>query len=154
MNHGKQILIGLGNPILGDDGVGWKAAEAIALLHVTGLEIDCLAGGGLSLMERLVGYDSAIIIDALSTNQVPKGSVSVFALEDLKNPFSGHLGSAHETNLRTALELGRQLGAHLPRQVMIVGIETPDVYDFNDKLSTELAAAVPLAVQAALDLIH
>ena len=153
LNTEKLLLIGLGNPILGDDGVGWKVAEAIAAQQIAGLEIDFQAGGGLSLMERLVGYDRAILIDALDTGQVAKGTVRVFALETLLNPFWGHLGSAHETNLLTALEMGRRLGAHLPAQVLVVGIETPDVYDFSDTLSPALAAAVPAATAAALALI-
>ena len=154
MNHEKIIILGLGNPILGDDGVGWKVAEKIAEQAPDGIEVDFLAGGGLSLMERLVGYDRAILIDAIDTGQVPKGSVRLFPLESLLNPFLGHLGSAHETNLLTALTLGRKLGAHLPAQVLIVGIESADVYDFNDTLSEALTAAIPAAVKTALDLIH
>ena len=154
MNNEKTILLGLGNPILGDDGVGWKVAEVIAELAPAGIEVDFLAGGGLSLMERLVGYDRAIIIDAIDSGQVPKGTVRLFPLESLCNPFLGHLGSAHETNLLTALTLGRKLGAHLPGQVLIVGIESAEVYDFNDTLSEELTAAIPAAVKTALDLIH
>jgi Ni,Fe-hydrogenase maturation factor len=53
-----------------------------------------------------------------------------------------------------ALKLGRRLGAYLPEKVMVVGIESLDVVDFNDKLSEDLAAAIPIAAQTVLDLIH
>jgi hydrogenase maturation protease len=154
MTDPKTIVIGLGNPILGDDGAGWKVAEFLRDRLPPGIEVDFLAGGGLSVMERLVGFDRAVIVDALNTATVAKGQVQVFALESLSNPFLGHLGSAHETNLQTALNLGRSLGAHLPTCVMVVGVESPDVYDFDDALSPEIEAAVPPAAQAVLDLIH
>lgn len=154
MNPKKIILIGLGNPILGDDGAGWKVVEFLAGQIPADIEVDTLAGGGLSVMERLVGFDQVIIVDAINTGKVSKGCVQVFPLEELSNPFLGHLGSAHETNLQTALELGRRLGVHLPEKVMVVGIESLDVFDFNDTLSADVAAAIPTAAQTVLDLIH
>ena len=149
------IVIGLGNPLLGDDGVGWKVVEVLnPQLARSGIETDLLAGGGLSLMERLIGYGKAIIVDSIYTGHLPKGTVTVFPLEALENPFAGHSGSAHETNLLTALEVGRSLGVALPEQVMIVAIESPDIYDFDDKLSPTVAAAVPPAQDAVIQLIR
>ncbi len=148
------IVIGLGNPLLGDDGVGWKVVEALqAQLTSSGIETDLLAGGGLSLMERLVGYTNAIIVDSMYTGREPKGTVQAFPLEALENPFAGHTASAHETNLQTALEMGRRLGAVLPEKVMIVAIESPEIYDFNDQLSPPVAAAVIPACEAVIQLI-
>ncbi len=149
------IVIGLGNPFLGDDGVGWKVVDSLGPhLAQSGIETDLLAGGGLSLMERLVGYGNAIIVDSIYTGRQPKGKVTVFPLEALENPFAGHTGSAHETNLLTALEVGRRLGVSLPEQVMIVAIESPDIYDFDDLLSPAVAAAVLPARDAVLQLIR
>ncbi len=148
------LVIGLGNPLLGDDGVGWKVVEALQpQLAQAGIETDLLAGGGLSLMERLIGYGSAIVVDSIYTGRQPKGAVTVFPLEALENPFAGHTGSAHETNLATALAMGRKLGAVLPDQVMIVAIESPDIYDFDDHLSPPVAAAVPSAQEAVIKLV-
>ena len=185
------LIVGLGNPLLSDDGVGWRVAEELRTLLIDAqpcipqghleanhppakhrleqpspytlavrgyrgqtLEIDTLAGGGLSLMERLVGYDRAILIDAMQSGQ-PVGTVRVFQLEELENPFAGHLGSTHETNLQTALEIGRQLNAHLPQPgaINVVAVEAQTVYDFSEKLSPQVAAAVPAAVHAVLKLI-
>ena len=132
----KVIVIGLGNPVLGDDGVGWRVAELVKeQVNDQAIEVDFLAGGGLSVMERLVDYDTAVIIDAINMGDVPVGTVRVLKLTDLPNPFAGHLGSAHETSLFTAMQLGRSLGARLPEQVMIVAIESPYVYDFSEELT-------------------
>jgi len=148
----KTLILGLGNPLLGDDGVGWRVAEQIRS-QVTDpeVEVDCLAGGGLSLMERLIGYDRAILIDAMFAGQAPPGQLSCFDLEQLSDPTAGHLSSAHETSLKTALQLGLKLGLSLPAEVRVVAIEAQHVYDFSEELSAPVAAAVPTAVQCIVD---
>jgi hydrogenase maturation protease len=150
----KTLVVGLGNPLLGDDGVGWHVAERLQQqLLSPGVEIDTLALGGIGLMERLIGYQRAIIIDALKTGHFPNGTVHSFHLDELENPFAGHLGSAHETNLQTALELGRDLGTDLPVEVTVIAIESPYIYDFSDQLSPEVAAAVEIAAQLVSNLV-
>jgi len=144
----KTLILGLGNPLLGDDGVGWRVAEAVRP-QVTNpeVEVDCLAGGGLSLMERLIGYDRAILVDAMTTGRAPQGTVSCFDLEQLPDPTASHLTSVHETSLKTALRLGASLELALPQKVLVVAIESQQVYDFSEELSPPVMAAVPKAVQ-------
>lgn len=151
----KTIIVGLGNPLLGDDGVGWRVAEQVRdqlaeLTTSAPVEVECLSLGGLSLMEHLVGYERAILIDAITTAENPLGSVACFPLEDLPNRAAGHLSSAHDTTLQTALRVGRSMGAQLPEQIIIVAVESQNVYDFSEQLSPPVAEAVPLAVQAVL----
>ncbi|MBI5713137.1 MAG: hydrogenase maturation protease [Chloroflexi bacterium] len=64
----KTVVIGLGNPILGDDGVGWRVVEAVQeQINDSSVDVDCAAVGGITLMEHLIGYDRAILIDAVIT---------------------------------------------------------------------------------------
>ena len=153
----KTLVLGLGNPLLGDDGVGWRVAQQVRdQIADETAEVDFHAGGGLSLMERLVGYDRAIIIDAINTQRAPQGSVSCFALDDLPAEWrdaASHLASAHETNLQTALIVGRQMDAVLPNKIVIVAIESQQVYDFTETLSPAVANAMPQAVQFVLNQI-
>lgn len=147
----RTLVLGLGNPLLGDDGAGWRVVEALRPLAAAwgaAVELDCHAGGGLALMERLVGYDQAIVIDAVHLGCGPVGSVACLPLEALPDPCGGHLASAHEASLPVALALGRQLGAALPRQVVIVGIEALPVFEFSEGLSPAVAEAVPVAARA------
>ena len=155
----KTIIIGLGNPILGDDSVGWRVAEQVrqsielaGALHPD-LDIDFLALGGISLMERMVGYDRAIIIDALTTGQKPVGTVFHFPIEDLPDLTADHMTAIHDTSLPVALKLGHTMGAHLPRTIDIIGIETVSVFDFSEELSPPVAQAVPQAVHQVLELM-
>lgn len=149
----KTLVIGLGNPILGDDGVGWRVAENVQRwIEGSGVDVDCFALGGLSLMERMIGYDRAIVIDAVATGQTP-GAVSCIQLDELPEFSSVHTTSAHDTSLQNALRVGRKMGAHLPETVMVVGVEAERLYDFSEDLPPAVAAAVPRAVQMVLDLL-
>ena len=167
------LLIGLGNPILGDDGVGWKIVQEVEAIlagdppaaeqHRTAIskirqnrqtiEMDYLSLGGLSLMERMLGYGRVILVDSMETGTQPVGKVSVFALSELPNPSAGHSASAHDTSLITALKTAEAIGAAIPSMVEVVAVEALNAYDFKDELTPEVSKAVPVAVNAVLELL-
>ena len=151
-NQNRTLVVGLGNPILGDDGVGWQVAEVVQRERPC-VEIDFLALGGLSLMERLIGYQKVIIIDAIQTASGCTGKVTTIGLQDLPDFSVGHTTAVHDTSLQTALTLGREMGACLPENIQIVAIEAERVYDFSEMLSPAVAAAVPKAAAAVLALL-
>ena len=148
----KTLIVGLGNPILGDDGAGWKVAGEVEhrlpkSVETSEVSVECLSLGGLSLMERLIGYQRAIVIDAI-------GTVYYFRLDDLYDPTSGHTTAAHDVSLMTAIQIGRSLGATLPDRIDVVAIESPYVYDFSEELTSPVAAAVPRAVEMVMNLLN
>jgi hydrogenase maturation protease len=162
----KTIVVGLGNPILGDDGVGWKVAEEVKRRLTSpspptplpqgegdSVEVETLSLGGIGLMEHLIGFDRAIIVDAFTTD-APVGSISVLKLSQLPNYSAFHIASAHDTSLQNALELGRTMGAPLPDEVMVVGIATECIHEFNEDLSPPVTRAVPSVVRIVLDLLN
>jgi hydrogenase maturation protease len=150
----KTIVIGLGNPILGDDGVGWKVAEEIEkqLPADSLVDVVCLSLGGLGLMEHLIGYQRAILVDAFASEDQP-GAILVLKLGDLPNYSAFHTASAHDTSLQNAIDLGRSMGAQLPDEVEIIGIVTNRVYDFSEELSPPVADAAPFAARIVIDLL-
>jgi hydrogenase maturation protease len=151
----KILVIGLGNPILGDDGVGWVVAREVES-RAREVEVDYLSLGGLSLMERLIGYRQVILIDSLNTGQLPQGSVVTFTLEELVDLTYGHASAAHDVSLKTALDMGRKLNAILPadKDVHVVAIEARHIYDFKEELSPVIAAAALTAAQQVFDLLE
>jgi len=157
MTENCTLIIGLGNPILGDDGVGWVIAQNLKNQYGgdPDLEFEFLSLGGLSLMERLTGYQKVILIDALSSGKHPKGKVVSFPLSEVPDLTSGHTSSAHDTSLRNALNLGRSMGIVLPKDenITVIAIEAENVYDFSEELSPLIAAAVPEAVNLVIDII-
>jgi hydrogenase maturation protease len=151
----RVLVIGLGNPILGDDGVGWKIAEEVAsrLGARDNVEVDCLAVGGLSLMERILGYERVILVDSMETGENASGTVTTVSLEGLRNPGLGHSASAHDASLAIALETARLMGASTPSRIDIVAVEARTGLDFSEQLSPRIAVAVPVAAQMVLELL-
>jgi len=153
------LVVGLGNPILGDDGVGWKVAEEVARrLKETGastapsVRVECLSLGGLSLMEQLIGCRRAILVDACAVD-LPPGTVFTAGLDELPDRSGRHTSSAHDASLQTAMAVGRAMGEPLPEEVTLVGIASEALYEFSEVLTPEVAASIPEAAQRVLDLI-
>lgn len=156
----KILVVGLGNPVLGDDGVGWRVAEAVeSRLHTNGksssidIDIEFLSLGGLSLMERLIGFERVILIDAINTGQGQEGDIYSFNLQDLPSMDTSHLSSTHDTSLQNALKVGHSLGAELPEQIHVIAIEARNMFEFSELLSPPVAAAVQPAAQMVLSIL-
>jgi hydrogenase maturation protease len=150
----KTLILGLGNPILRDDSIGLRVVRALAD-HIPAdpsIEIDEDYWGGLRLMERMVGYERVIIIDAIQTGAKP-GSLHWLAPGDIPTQRSA---SVHDLNLPTALEFGRQAGARLPQdgEILLIGIEVEDIQTFDEGLTPHVEEALPKAVNAVLSVIE
>jgi len=164
-NTASILIIGLGNPILGDDGIGWNIADEVerqlySLARqntqkkpMKNVKIMKLSLGGLRLMESMIGFDSAILIDAISTRKYPLGSVVVFPLDKLPDYSIGHLSSSHDTSLQNALMIGKSLGSKLPDKITVVGIEAKITYDFSEEISITIKASIPEATKKVMELI-
>ncbi len=154
------LVLGLGNPLLGDDAVGWRVVEELErLLASTGpppeaagreIETDVLAVGGIGLMERLVGARRAILVDAIETGAAPAGTVGCRRLTEIPIRAATHLDGTHDTPLPVAIAAGRALGAEIPDDILVVGIEAHRTDVFSAELTPQVAAAVPRAVRAIL----
>jgi hydrogenase maturation protease len=144
------LILGLGNPLVTDDSVGLRVAAElkVRLAGRTDVEVGEDYWGGLRLMERMVGYDRAIVIDAIQTG-APPGTIHHLAVGDIPTQKSA---SAHDVNLPTALALGRQVGWHLPgnESILLVGIEAEDILTFGENCTPAVAAAVPRAAEDVL----
>jgi hydrogenase maturation protease len=153
-SHQRTRIIGLGNDIRGDDGVGLEVVRRLVpLLEDRGrVEVVELPWGGLRLMENLIGCSRAIIVDAMLSG-ADHGSLRWLSPEGIPTQ---HGASSHDVDLPTALELGRTSGAQLPRndQLFILGIEVSDVQTYSQTLTPAVEAAVPLAVEAVLKMLE
>ncbi len=147
---GHTLVVGLGNPILGDDGVGWRVIDELDELEHDEASLQQACVGGVSLMELLVGYRHAIIVDAIIDPDAEPGSVWCRPLSAVETQDASHLDSTHDAPLPAAIEAGRALGAVLPSDIEVVGIviERGDV--FGEQLSDVVAAAVPVAAAAVV----
>ncbi|MCK4978026.1 MAG: hydrogenase maturation protease [Anaerolineales bacterium] len=152
----NTLVIGLGNPILTDDGVGVKVAYEVEKVisdemreYITVTEA---SAGGLRLMEAMIGYDRVILVDALlKINGNKPGSTHRMTLDDLRtiSP-TQHSASAHDTTLVTALDAGREMGLSLPDEIIIFAIEVENVMDFSDEPTPDVAKAIPKVTDAVM----
>ena len=151
----KTLIIGLGNPLLRDDSVGLRVTQQLRPLLASYSDIEIVEDyrGGLRLMERMVGFDRAIIIDAICTGAEP-GTIHLLSPDDIPTQ---HSASAHDVNLPTALQLGRNSGAYLPSNdaILLVGVEAADINTFDDEMLTpEVEAGISLAIEAVLSALN
>ena len=146
----RTVVVGLGNPILSDDGVGIQVAALAKKLIAQNSGIDVVEAyaGGLRLMEAVAGYERAIIVDAVKTGAHPPGTVQFFTLHTSAK--TRNTLCAHDGDLATVLALGRDLGLALPQRVEIIGIEGANVETFGEELSDAVRAALPAAVAEVL----
>jgi hydrogenase maturation protease len=144
----RTVIIGLGNPILRDDSVGVAVARQLAgRVGQTGaVEIREVYAGGLRLLDALIGFDRAIIIDAIVTKENLPGRVHRLTVDDVQTTWNSV--SVHDMNLPTALAMGAMLDLHLPDRIDLWGIEGADMESFGESLTVEVARAVPLVVNA------
>lgn len=146
-------MLGIGNPILQDDGVGPRLIRELRSL-VTGADItlEDTSLSGVDLMEILAGFDRAIIIDAIKSGGKP-GQVYRLTLNDLgtepRDAFS-----EHNMSLFQSIELGKKLKLHMPKDVVIIAVEAENVSDFGETLTPEVEKAIPVAIQRVIDAIN
>jgi hydrogenase maturation protease len=156
----KTIIIGLGNPILTDDGIGVLCAleieKSIPIEKQAVIDVTEASVGGIRLMEAMVGYDRALIIDAIMSNNDHKpGTIHKLSLDDLRDISpTQHSATAHDTSLVTALDMGKRLGLLLPSQIQIFAIEVENVCDFSDTPNPEVARAIPTVTSMVLQEIQ
>ncbi len=146
----KTLVLGTGNPILSDDGVGIKVAHEVGeKLNDPQITVAATSEAGLSLLDSIVGYDKVIIIDAIQTKEGNIGQIYRMGPEDFS--LTKHFSSPHQINLVTALELGKMLGLAMPQKITIFAVEARDIASFSEKCTPEVERAIPEAVKMVLE---
>ena len=153
----KSLLLGLGNPILTDDGIGVYVVRAVAARWTSvarsagaSVEFQEASVGGLRLLEVIAGYDRLILVDAILTPDGSPGQIYRLKPDDLRT--SLHAGSTHDLSFQGALAWGRRMGMVLPppEGISMIAIEADDVLTFGEGLTSAVASAVPDAIDAVL----
>jgi hydrogenase maturation protease len=152
----NTLILGLGNPILSDDGVGIYVARLLAerLKDRPSVAVSEACVGGLRLLEMINGYERLILVDAIQTVGGQPGAIYRLTPNDFADPrraASLHSGCSHDMDLFTALEFGRQVGMAMPKEMVIIAIEAQDVITFGESCTPEIEAAIPKAAEAALE---
>lgn len=137
----RALILGVGNLLLSDDGVGVRVIERLQATHTFPADVQLLDGGtcGLDLLHYLEGIDRLIVVDAANLGK-PPGTIQRFAGEDVP-AFMGLKISPHEINLPELLFSAKLTGIY-PAEVVILGIQ-PQTLETSLELSPPVAAQVP-----------
>lgn len=143
-----MLILGMGNPILSNDGVGLLIAEEVGRrIRLRGVEVVAVTLVGLNLLDEVVGYDVVFLIDALTTGERGFGEV----VKMKRGGLTSHLLSSHGLNFYDLLQLGRDMGYKMPEVGGIYGIEIGDEVSFGEDISPELVEKVPSIVEGIVD---
>lgn len=149
----RVLVLGIGNSLLTDDGVGVHAALRLEAALDGAKDVTVLDAGTLSfsLFHYIEQADALIALDAAKDGGTPGELLIREGVEF--DRFVRRAGrSVHEVGLADLLDMAR-LGDRLPADRVLIGIE-PDATDWGLECTPAVADAIPVAVNAALDYIH
>ncbi len=147
----KIILVGMGNPILGDDRIGVLIMREIEALYNASHKpngdviFEEANLGGLALLDIIDGFEKAILVDSISSGSYPVGTLLRLTKEDFTE--TRHISSMHDINFATALEMGDKMGHKIPVEFDIYAVEIKPALDFMAPLSPELEEIMPKVVK-------
>lgn len=144
------MLLGLGNPILGDDGIGCSLAELIGemLGSPEGLGILSASVSPVRLVDIISGYARLIVIDSISSGQAEPGEL-------LEVDFRGDSllpSSAHHFSVAQVPEIAEALGLPCPEEIKFYGIEIDPPREYGDRLSEGLVRLLPSLAEKLIEL--
>jgi hydrogenase maturation protease len=141
-------VLGVGNPLMSDDGVGQRLLAALAASQPALDGVEYLDAGtlGFLLLPRIEQCDALLVLDAAQLESVP-GEVRLFEGAALDAFLRAPRCSVHEIGLRDLLDAARLTGA-LPARRAMIGVQ-PGRLGWGEALSPAVEAAVTVAVEAA-----
>lgn len=138
----KTLVLGLGNDLIADDGVGIEAARQLRVLldGVPNVDVHECSLCGIALLEEFIDYDRVILIDAVKTDKSPVGEITKLRLEDLGVVLAP---SPHYAGLPELLALAKELELDFPKEFVIYAIEVEDPFTIGAGMTDGIKRALP-----------
>jgi hydrogenase maturation protease len=140
----NTLVLGMGNTILTDDGVGIAIAHRLKERKPE-LDVVETSEAGLALLDFVVGYDRLIIVDSVKTEEGEPGELYKMELGAMKP--TSHLTSLHGVDMATAFKLGQKLGYKMPQRVSIYAVEVKDNTSFGEGCTEEVGGKLSLITE-------
>ena len=146
----KTLVLGVGNPILTDDGIGIKIAQRLKK-EKPDIEVIETDEAAMAILDLIVSTecDRLIIIDSIKTGQGKLGELYQFELEDLKP--AKDFSSSHGVDIATAFELGQRLGYSMPQHVSLYAVEIKDNTTFGEGCTEIVEEKIPFFVRQIIE---
>ena len=153
MNKPKTLVLGIGNTLLSDEGVGVHVVNHLQQHPTEAQDVNFIDGGTLSftLAEPIESCDNLIVVDASELKSSP-GSVRVFENEEMDSFIThGNQKSVHEVGLVNVMSIAL-LAGRLPQRRALVGIQ-PQSLDWGNQPTESVSQAIPEACRQVNALI-
>jgi len=145
----KIVVLGCGNTLMGDDGVGIRVVERLQKMGLPdNVEIIEAGVGGMAILSWIEDADKAVIVDAVQTGNEPPGTVYEFTDRELP-PSDMFMLSLHDLNLVDTINVGR-IVQKMPGEIVIIGVEVKRVAEFTRELTPEVEGAIPEVLDLVL----
>ena len=138
-----MAIIGIGNPMMADDGIGPRLITELEGSHL-GVDLIDMGTGGMQLVHVLAEYDAVLIIDSADMDLAP-GQFRIFSPEDVVSLKETRAYSLHEWDLMRSIEISRNLG-EAPDRILILAVQ-PRSLDMRDGLSPVLQRLIPAYIE-------
>jgi hydrogenase maturation protease len=144
----KIVILGVGNLLLSDEGVGVHIANELLKMNLPP-DVSVIEGGtdGFRLLNIMTEADRLIIIDAVK-GDAPPGSIYRFDIGEVQNSPSGFKTSVHQIGILEVLDLSELIGK--TPHTTVIGIE-PKSLDMGMELSSEIKAKIPRIIELILE---
>lgn len=153
----KTIILGVGNTLLSDEGVGIHVLDALTRNGLPREGIDLIDGGTLSftLAVAIEEADQLIVVDAAQLKS-PPGTLRLFRGQEMDDFLRGQKkSSVHEVGLTDLMAIA-QLTERWPEKRALVAIQ-PEKVDWGDAPTAPVQLAIPEAcrqIEALLEEWH
>ncbi len=142
------LVLGLGNPLRGDDGIGPRIIEELTRRGLPeGVTAQDVGNAGLDLLNLLEGRERTVIIDAAEMGREP-GQFVRFTPDEVRLTQAGDHFSIHNAGLSEALALADALGRTLP-DLVIFGVQPAEI-DWREGLTQAVEATIPALTDAVM----
>jgi hydrogenase maturation protease len=139
---GKVLVLGIGNEILTDDGIGVRLVEDLQKRKFPDeIIFDTGTVGGFEILEMIQGFREVIFLDAIRTNDGKPGDIYHMVLDDFLETL--HLSNLHDVSFIEAIRLGRELGFQLPDIINIFAVEILEDRVFSINFTPEIELLYP-----------
>jgi hydrogenase maturation protease len=153
MLNKKDLILGIGNNILTDDGIGCRLIHDLNKLIINDdLRYDTACCGGLELVEYIKDYKRVVLIDAIHTKKGRPGDVYYFIPSDFKE--TSHLSNLHDVSFLTALKLYDTLNLGLPDEIHIIAVEIVEDKKFCEEFTPQLIEKYPQILEKVLEIVR
>ena len=155
MRAGKKkiLVLGIGNEMLRDDGIGPKLAKKLRnFLPSDNIDYATSLVGGMETIEIMKAYDEAVIIDGIITKDGVPGTVYFMTYPLNMNTL--HLSNAHDISFDMSVKLARKLNIPFPEKITIIAIEILEDREFGENLTAPLQKCYGEIFSSVASVIH